>query len=425
MTSNTMSKLFRPISVVISASLVAIGLTGCPGPTLRCEIGLQDSAQKPPVQIAAVMAPTSNFVDFDSIISAASSEIKKDLGQTSDEADLPKAKGRELSIVLGDGSPKLAARNWVDPQGDAKYDYESAIDTTFSNFDLVSLCAAGDLKKPHDQIPTTEESDLLAGLSVAVDQLSDNNAEKKIYILGNGIQTAGAIQMQEKGRFPKSEKYATQLAQGLEDIGALPDLNGTRVIWYGLGQVDGVEQKLDQKSSDSLIYFWQEVISRSNGTLTLEDIHGKVGSGKPHKNAIKVSTFEPSVCKLIIKLYEDDGVQFKPDSNVFVDSPKAKKAAKDVVDSFKQAGCDEMTVHGYAAAGVDKAKYDADKASIDAENKDLTLSRAKAFRNLLKSAGFEGTINTSGEGTCGTEWKSNGKVAPDLQKLCRRVEVSN
>lgn len=413
-----MQKL-RLVAAALVATLLTGSLTACA--EKRCEIGLQDSSPTPPIQVAAVLAPTSNFVDFNSIISAASTSVKADLGF----GKLKTATGRELSVVLADGTPALETRGWVDPQGGADYDIETAIETTYGNFDLVNLCAAGDLKAKDDQISTDPETDLLAGLSVAADQLTNDTAEKKIYILGNGIQTAGAIQMQEPGKFPKDETYASELAQGLEDIGALPDLHGARVIWFGLSQVDGKNQKLGQSSSDALAYFWQEVITRSNGVLEIQDIQRKVGSGTPNKNAIKVSTVDAPECKLIVKLYEKDGVRFKPDSDKFVDSSKANSAAERVVTAFQEAQCDTMTVHGYAAAGVDHETYLKDQSKIDRTNESLTLSRAKAFATLLKNAGFEGTIKTEGVGTCGTEWKADGSVAPSLQQLCRRVEVTN
>ncbi|MCX6485724.1 MAG: hypothetical protein NTX78_03675 [Rhodoluna sp.] len=414
-----MSRL-RLIALSTAALLLSAGLTSCT-PVKHCEIGLQDASPKPPIQVAAILAPTSNFVDFSSIITAASTSVQADLGF----GKLKTSSGRELSVVLADGTPSLATRGFVEPQGGADYDIQTAIETTYGNFDLVAQCAAGDLQVQGDQIKTDKETDLLAALSVAADQLSDDKADKKIYVLGNGIQTAGAIKMQETGQFPTSEKYAQQLAQGLKDIGALPDLHGTNVYWYGLGQVDGTKQKLSQKNSDSLSYFWQEVIGMSNGVLLTIDIHGKVGSGEPNANAIPVAPVDPPTCSLVVKLYEKDGVQFQPDSNVFVDAKKAKAAAKNVSDSFIKAECTEMTVHGYAAAGVDKASYDSQKDDIDETNKALTLLRAKAFAALVKRAGFTGTINTDGVGTCGTEWNASGKIASELQKLCRRVEVSN
>ena len=403
-------------------------MTGCDASAFsekRCELDNQASTQAPPIQVSAVLAPTSNFVDFESIIRAAESSVKDDLGSNLPDERLEESIGSELSIVVADGVPQLAVKRTVKPLGDAAYDRRSAIDATFGTYNLVAQCSAGELKNDTDQIETQPESDLLAALSIAADQFTDEQTTKHIYILGNGIQTTGAIKMQEEGQFPKSEKYAIQLAQGLESIGALPNLHGARVSWYGLSQVDGDFQTLDQKARDSLVFFWQQIIQRSNGTLAVEDIHLQVGTGVPSEKAIPVTAASVKNCGLVVTLYESDGVNFKPDSNKFVDLAMAKKAAAAVVKQFMDAGCEELTVHGYAAAGVDKEDYLTNQNQIDKTNKSLTKSRAKAFAALLKSAGFKGEISNEGLGTCGTEWRTDGTASEDLQLLCRRVEVSN
>ena len=423
MTSRENRKTFRKFALAISILLAAVTLTACTDP--HCTMKNQASGNEIPVQVAAVLAPTNNFVDFETIINASESHVLEDLGGNLKGEELKAALGRELSVIVADGVPQLAAKRTVKSLGDSEYDRLQAVKQTFGSFNLVASCAAGKLKVDGDQIPTEEETDLLAGLAIAADQFNVEGAEKRLYVLGNGIQTAGAIQMQDPAKFPKTEKYATQLAEGLESINALPDLHGATVYWYGLGQFDGTNQKLDQSAREGLVYFWQEIIARSNGVLTTENIFGQVGSGMPHTSAIKVTSIEIQTCKLIVKLYEKDGVQFEPDTNVFVSLSKAKSAAEKVARDFKEAHCEEITVHGYAAAGVDRDEYDSKKDQIDSTNSKLTLSRAKAFANLIKKAGFSGTVNTEGIGTCGTEWTANGDASESLQKLCRRVEVSN
>ena len=424
--------ILKILATMIAASLTLFSLAGCReeekadgSNTDYCATESDPGAEKSDVEIAAVLAPTSNFVDFDSIITAAQGRVKLELGGELPDQEISKAIGRELSITVADGTPKLAVLNSVNPEGQDVSDIETEIDSTYDSFGTVASCSAGDLKRKYDQIETIPESDLLAGLAIAADQFTNDKSKKLVFVLGNGYQTTGEIRMQEKGSFPKTEKYAEQLAKGLKDKGALPNLRGATVIWSGIGQADGKELKLDQKSRDSLIYFWQLVISESNGILTSDDTFSQVGTGTPHKNSIKVTSTSPQSCPLIVKLYESDGVQFHADKATFLDPAIAKEKAKSVAQDFKKAGCEELTVHGYAAAGKDKADYERAKTSIDARNKTLTLNRAKAFASLLKTAGFQGNINFVGEGTCGTEWKANGKVSPDLQKLCRRVEVTN
>ena len=390
--------------------------------SLYCNIArIQKQPLAIPSQTVTVLAPTSNFVDFTTIVSIAETKIKASLGGSLPESQLSQAKGREISVVLADGNPRLIAKRSVQPLGDSTYDITSAIDSSFGIFRLANKCAAGSFKRKKDQIKTYAGTDMLKALSIAADQLTVTGP-KKIFVLGNGIQTKGAIQMQEPGAFPKSESSARLLALGLKGIGEIPDLHGAEVSWYGIGEVDGVNQELSEKAANSLESFWKQVIELGHGKVG--DFCAQCGAGEPHRNSIAVPYFAVKTCKLV-RLYEEDGVEFKPDSAVFVNLSKAKSAAKLMSQQFKGKGCDELEVTGFAAAGVDKATYDAKKSQIDKVNLNLTKKRAEAFARLIRAAGFTGAISSSGGGTCGTEWSASGAVDLDLQRLCRRVEVSN
>lgn len=420
-----------------TAALIAITLvlTGCikeelragmdvadDDPTVYCDMeSIQKSPSSIPAQSVAILAPTNNFVDFSTIVTRAETDVKKSLGGGVTGDALNNALGREFSVVLADGNPRMLAKRSVQPAGRSEYDITSAIDSTFGIFKLANKCAGGSLKRDGDQVRTSEGSDMLKALSVAADQLTVTGA-KKIFVLGNGIQTKGAIQMQEPGQFPKSESSARLLALGLKGIGEIPDFNGAEVSWYGIGEVDGVNQSLSEKAATSLESFWKQVIELGNGRVG--EFCALCGAGAPHQNAIPVPTFEVKTCKLV-RLYEEDGVEFKPDSAVFVNPTKAKSAAKLMSSQFQGKGCDELEVTGYAAAGVDRETYEDKKDQIDRTNLALTKKRAAAFAQLIRAAGFTGAITSSGGGTCGTEWSESGAVDLDLQRLCRRVEVSN
>ena len=386
-----------------------------------CELNVQKSPVSIPAQTVAILAPTDNFVDFLTLVTRSETAVKESLGGNLASGDLEEAIGREFSVVLADGRPQMLAKRSVQPLGESEYDITSAVDSTFGIFRQANKCAAGGLKRPQDQVETKEGSNILKALSIAADQLTIDGP-KKIFILSNGIQTEGAIEMQEKGMFPKSDSSAKLLAQGLNAIGEIPDLQGAEVYWYGLGQVDGVNQELSEKSAKSLESFWRYVIKYANGEL--KEVCAQCGAGDPHRLAIPVPTFEVKTCTLI-KLYEEDGVEFLPDSAIFKNLSKAKTTAKNMSTQFQSKGCDEMTVTGFAAAGVDKVDYQKGKTKIDSTNKKLTKKRAAAFASLVRAAGYKGSISSAGAGTCGTEWTGAGKVDKDLQRMCRRVEVSN
>ncbi len=386
-----------------------------------CELNVQKSPVSIPAQTVAILAPTDNFVDFLTLVTRSETEVINSLGGNLPDSQLEESIGREFSVVLADGRPRMLAKRSVQPLGESAYDIRDAVNGTFGIFRQANKCAAGGLKRPDDQVETKEGSNILKALSIAADQLTIDGP-KKIFILSNGIQTEGAIEMQEKGMFPKSDASAKLLAQGLNAIGEIPDLQGAEVLWYGLGQVDGVNQELSEKSAKSLESFWRHVIKYANGEL--KEVCAQCGAGDPHRLAIPVPSFEVKTCSLI-KLYEEDGVEFLPNSATFKNLSKAKATAKNMSTQFQSKGCDEMTVTGFAAAGVDKVDYQKGKTKIDSTNKKLTKKRAAAFASLVRAAGYKGSISSAGAGTCGTEWAGSGKADRDLQRMCRRVEVSN
>jgi len=390
----------------------------------ECLFTSDDTVSSTSNQTAAIFAPTANFVDFKSVITRASTPIKDQLGASLLGDDKKNALGRELSIVIADSDPQLVTRKSVKTVEGATedLDIERAIDGAYASFNLAAACAAGDLKKVDNQIPTSSGVDLLKGFYVAADQLT-SEGNKTIFVLGNGIQTSGAILMQEEGVLPGNASAAKKLARELFNRGEVPPLKNITVNWYGLGQVDGEMQKpLPLAKAKALEAFWSEIIRLGGGSVG--EICGQCGSGLPNENAIPVDLVPVNECPITIRLYDADGVEFQPDSSAFVSETKAKAAAAKTASEFKsREGCETLTIRGVAAAGKDKPAYLAERSEIDGINLELTKLRAEAFGALLKKAGFKGTLTYVGGGTCLTEWGASGVAVPDLQRKCRRVEI--
>ena len=413
---------FASVLVLIMGS--AIYLNIIIPPVKLCAFKSDSTTDSTSDQISVVLAPTSNFVDFDSLVSRAGQDIKSGLGFSLQGDEKKQALNREFSLVVADSAPKLIVTSFIDPvNGTESQEIETQIESTYGFLDLAAGCAGGYLAKDEDQVNLKKETDLLKALDVASSQLS-HTGKRTLYILGNGIQTSGAIRMQDEDSFPKTEARAISMAKSLAQRNELPDLTGISVKWYGLGQVDGTNQQtLPTAWTKALKTFWSKTIQLSGGTI--EGICEACGSGEPMPKAIRVHPIQIHECPLIVKLYEADGVEFKPDSTEFVSESQAKVAAESTVKKFKTKGCSAMTVTGYAAAGRSESEYKENKSAIDKTNLKLTKARAKSFAQLLTSAGFDGDITFVGGGTCGTEWDGNGKANSEQQRLCRRVEVSN
>jgi hypothetical protein len=419
----------KRFSVMLAAMLVAfialfIWLEFIKPPVKNCLFASDATNVTNTTQTAAIFAPTANFVDFESVIERASAPIKNELGENLTGDAKKEALGRELSLVIADSDPQLVTRRAVKTVEGATgdMDIDRAIKSAFGSFDLAASCAAGDLKKVDDQIPTSSGVDLLKGFYVASDQLT-SEGNKTIFVLGNGIQTSGAILMQEEGVLPGNASAAKKLARELFNRGEVPGLNDITVNWYGIGQVDGEVQKpLPIAKAKALEAFWSEIIRLGGGTVG--EICGQCGSGLPNENAIPVDLVPVNECPITIRLYDADGVEFQADSSAFVSEAKAKVAAAQTAASFEsKKGCETLTIRGVAAAGKDKPAYLAERSEIDGINLELTKLRAEAFGALLKKAGFKGTLTYVGGGTCLTEWGASGVAVPDLQRKCRRVEI--
>jgi len=412
------------LSLLVAFAALVFFLDGDEGDEKECVFVSDDTAGSSSTQTAAIFAPTANFVDFKSLITRASTPIKDELGGRLTGDDKKDALGRELSVVVADSDPQLVIRKAVKtPEGaTADLDIDRAIDSAFGSFNKVASCAAGDLKKPADQIPTSSGVDLLKGFAVAADQLT-SGGNRTIFVLGNGIQTSGAILMQEEGVLPGNTTAAKNLARELFKRGEVPPLTDITVNWYGLGQVDGEVQKpLPLAKAKALESFWAEVIRLGGGSVG--EICGQCGSGLPNQNAIPVDLVPVNECPITVRLYDADGVEFQPDSSAFVSEAKAKVAAmKTAADFNNKKGCETLTIRGVAAAGEDKDVYLSKRSEIDAVNSELTKLRAEAFGALLKKAGFKGNLTYVGAGTCLTEWGASGMAIPDLQRKCRRVEI--
>ncbi len=412
--------------IVVSLALLA-GVSFLLIPSPKCsQLVVKGSETPPNTQVAVVVAPTSSFVDFDTVLDQTVNDIKRDLGAEQSDENLGLTVGNELTTIVADGAPQLITKTSVDPiSTDNPEDIRQALDGAMKPLNSVAGCAGGDLKLAEGGLSTVEESDPLRALTIASDQMSESATEHIIYLIGNGIQTTGAIRMQDEGSFPKTDKIAKSLAKSLWKLGELPeDLKGAEVHLIGVG-LTNKEYEIPASARKSLIVFWKEVIRLSNGSLAEADIVPNPGGGEPSKAAIAMSAVKVEVCRLIT-LQEKDGFVFKPDSAVFTDIKRVEAAAREIVEIYREKNC-SMSITGYAAPGVDKSTYLSKRSQIDNKNRNLTLARSKAFGEILKNLGF--TDFSFGQGGTCPEWEStfgsDGAANESKQRACRRVEVSN
>jgi outer membrane protein OmpA-like peptidoglycan-associated protein len=400
----------RSAAAALSVAVI-MGLTACVSfaqDPIDCAETAAASKVPAVNQISLVLVPSDNFTNFGSLLESLRPQIRDMLG------DQP----GEINVVIADGHPENVLKISSDSTGDdgrAKNKYLAiGVDKAFfcvvPNKDVQTL-------SPFSVEP---ESDLIQALGLAAVPFANNSTSaKKIFVIGNGIQTAGQYSFLETG-VPSEGSVASAVAK-LKNASALPDLYGATVSWTGLGQVSGAQPALNEQSLKGLKAFWLSIIEASNGVAGA--IVGEGQSGSPAPSSLHVSPVQvlPKAC-VSATLTEKDGFNFERGTANFRDPVAAKSGAAVIAQEIaKNSNCQgTVTVTGYVAAGVNKDTYVFGNAA-DAE---LSRSRAEAFKSLLVQAGVTVPIVAAGGGK-GPEvdWDTNGVYLESQGQLNRKVTV--
>jgi outer membrane protein OmpA-like peptidoglycan-associated protein len=407
----------KPASASLLAGLLALSLSGCSlvggvfgggDKTDPCDAISKNRPESVPNENVALIAPTTTFVDLTEALSAAKTDVMAALTE----------EFAQLSTVIADGGPEIKRTVYVRyPALATETDKPVQQEKVFNSIKFVYKCSLKASTSNYKQVP---ESDLLGALGAASSTFQNTTSPKNIFVMSNGLQTAGQISFLD-GIPSKTETPG--VVDSLKAQGALPNLTGVSVHWYGLGQVDGENQpNLNQQSIDALEAFWTELIRQSGGSL--DKVVRQIVVKAPRDGSIEQSAVQGLADACLVQLDEASGFSFVPDKADFIDEETSFAAAQGVVEQLKNnPNCTgALTVTGFAASGVAKSAYNQGQKS---KVKSLSLNRANAFKRLLEEAGFNGKIVTVGGGK-GTvnDWDSNGKFVESLGKKNRIVTIS-
>lgn len=136
------------------------------------------------------------------------------------------------------------------------------------------------------------ESDLLQAITTAAKALNSYGAGNKvIYVYDSGVSTDGLLNFTDASLIDTPPE---QVAEGLRQISALPDLNGITVKWMGFGQTCGDQSPLSASHVSKLRAIWQKVIFECGATVEFGS--APISNGR--------NTFELPHCSTV-ETYED------------------------------------------------------------------------------------------------------------------------
>ena len=402
------SKSIASIPFIISIFLLISTLSSCAkAPQASCTFNSADNNVEVSKEISIVIAPNNGFVDFENVLASTLPKIQ---GLFKDK------KNATLSVVLADVNPEIESSSVIEVEKSfsSQTDIDDEVENAISEISRVYRCALG---LDGVSIGASGESNLTLALSKAAGAFETPGTQKEIFVLSNGISTAGQVNFSTDG-VPTQDG----LVKKLDDYEkALVDLKGANVTWIGLGQTDGTNQEeFDTQAIEALTGFWSQFIERSNG-LAGSIRQGNVVNGVPDPNSLNISAVGSGFEKICISadLGIDQGLVFKGDSAEFVEpQSEARNSIEEIANQINQSTCiGKVVVTGYVSSNENKSTFDF------VGDKSLSLKRANAVKGVLKEFGVT-NIEVVGAGWGGiNEWDSDGIYDDALGEKNRIVTI--
>ena len=340
-----MKKLFRKMAALLAGALTAAVLTGC---------SMFPSQTEQPTATDTVLLMTqgdgmpalNKDEDVEEFLSCVNTTL-----------------GGSASLVITDGNPQVI--------GPVRFDEEKANSVQQEKTDKKKSAEVAEMVK--SAAASTPETDLISALSLSARLAASGTEEdKQIVIRHSGVNTADSLPMQELDLVSSD---ITDLIDQLDAEALIPDLQGVKIHFFGLGDVAGSQQALSKKQVKWLQSFWQSFFERSGAEVTF---HADIVSGNALTNGHSVTPVTPAEGVNFVK-FSSKKVEFKPDSDDFLDEETARSAIAEVAAQMKE-GSAHYIIAG-STAKVDNPTQDGPAR--------LSLLRAQAVRQVLVDAGVD------------------------------------
>ena len=318
-------------------------------------------------------------------------------------------------IAVADGSPNLIFQSWVSLKGiEIEQDLDRKNKNAQATLGTVYDCAF----KGTDRFGTFDQNvDLVGGLRTAAGAISEVDGLRQIIVFSNGIQTAGKPNFGES--FPESLEAADSILDQLQESNALPNLEGVKVEWLGLGQQTAGSTAIEQQTYNILEHFWRSLILRSGGVPPASFASGALGSEAKEGSSYSLP-LAPIRGVCLFTLNETSGFEFRPNSAEFVSTSGAQAGAEYLAGLIRENGCGQtsLRVTGYTASGKDKSQFEKDGPNLE-----LSRLRAQAFADLLTGLGLSVDEVVGGGKGPTIDWDNEGNFDSELGKQNRIVVV--
>lgn len=263
------------------------------------------------------------------------------------------------------------------------------------------------------------ESDMLSALSLAASSLAHASGDRTILVVDSGMSTAGAMAFQNTGLLePHADVDA--MVERMRSAGALPDLTGVTVRWFGLGSVEEPQPLLDTAAKSRLKNLWTKLITAANGEVVFDDAPMMKDIGDdlptvPEVTPVPVGAFELGAAPSLEMSLPDTEVGFEADVDVLRNEEVAKSRIQEAAAQIRSSGVSEVRVTGCTSSW-----------GTAEHRQDLSERRAEVVAGLLENNGVKVTSITGRGYECPhqvVDTNADGTPIEELMAVNRRVII--
>ena len=319
----------------------------------------------------------------------------------------------DCSIVVVDGNPYVAASyNIIKP--DANIDNAKRKQISKQNAEQIIADGSNAYAK-------TSEIDTLSAIVASSALLKSSSAEvKEMLVYDSGFSTTGLLDFSSENLIDVDPSF---IVERLSELHALPELNGIKIVWTGLGEVCDEQDELSSTYKYNLKNIWKEIIVAAGGEVEFIDVPLSAtpkAAELPSCKTIPIiqDTLELSGNMVKPIKFDEKTIKFIGDRSVYVNVSETKKALKPISDFLKENKDKRILIVGTCAS-----------SGKEASCLKLSIDRAKACKNTLIEMGVSNDqIETLGLGRkeCFlrvNDLDSNGRLVEELASQNRAVYI--
>ncbi|MBQ8942538.1 MAG: OmpA family protein [Firmicutes bacterium] len=267
-----------------------------------------------------------------------------------------------VTLIINDGEPELEIQdNKIVGYYDGEYIKESKENAQYKEIwqrDYIDNQTTSLIEGLESAVAVEPEADTLKSLQKGLDAINKmessmgSDIKKEMVIYDTGLSTKGEFNflneeclnlLSNKKKIwedEESKEKLNEIIDRLDEKMEIPDLSGITVTWYGLGEVGGEQEELNELNKKNLQYIWGEILKRSNAVSS-----NKTGADSNYGIFIDVFTNgivenAPLVTKIIfwngsepVKLTEEQ-LGFLPNSTEYRDDKIARKIISPVANNI-------------------------------------------------------------------------------------------